>query len=261
MKTKNIVVSVVLFLVVASIFGYRYWFVPNFVMPKRVPVAVSQKPKDGGQKTVDRVQKTEPVVQKVKPVIQKTEDEEQKTVTVVKEQTATKKPEPVKEFQKSKAQIQSYKNLLKNSLFKSGKENWGSWQHAKNQPENITIIKVENKKDFDSALRIENPKAVLIGLQQLASLKSGTVYRLSGTVRSTQNNDNKKIFGGRIAIFLPPQKEKEIVWMSEHNKWWEKELVFTNQVSGVASIFVHMGYGGVSSTGEFTNIKLERLGN
>jgi len=151
--------------------------------------------------------------------------------------------------------------LLKNSLFKTGKENWYPWQHAKNQPKNITIVDVENNKNFDSALRIENPKAVLIGLQQLASLKSGTVYRLSGAVRSTQCNDNKKIFGGRIALFLPPQKEKEIVWMSEYNKWWGKDLVFTNQVTGVASIFVHMGYGGVSSTGEFANIKLEQLGN
>ena len=239
MKTKNIVVSIVLFLIVASVFGYRYWFVPNFVMPKRVPVAVIQKPK---------------------PVVQKTVDGG-KTITVVKAETVAKKPAPVKEFQKSKAKIQSFKNLLKNSLFKSGNENWGLWQHAKNQPENITIIKVENKKDFDSALRIENPKAVLIGLQQLASLKSGTVYRLSGSVRSTQTHNNKKIFGGRIAIFLPPQKEKEIVWISEHNEWWEKELVFTNQVSGVANIFVHMGYGGVSSTGEFANIKLEKLEN
>ncbi len=261
MKTKNIVVSVVLIIVVASIFGYRYWFVPNFVMPKRVPVAVIQKPKPVVQKTVVEEQKTEDGGQKAEDGGQKTEDGEQKIVTVVKEQPVTKKPEPVKEFQKSKAKIQSFKNLLKNSLFKTGKENWGAWQHAKNQPENITIIDVENNKNFDSALRIENPKAVLIGLQQLASLKSGTVYRLSGAVRSTQSNDNKKIFGGRIAIFLPPQKEKDIVWMSEYNKWWEKELIFTNQVSGVASIFVHMGYGGVSSTGEFANIKLEKLGN
>jgi len=262
MKTKNIVVSVILIMVVTSIFGYRYWFVPNFVMPKRIPVAVIQKTEDRRQMTEPVVQKTDDGGQKtVEPVKQKTEDGGKKTETVVKAEPVTKKPEPVKEFQKSKGQIQNYKNLLKNSLFKNGKENWGAWQHAKNQPENITIIDVENKKNLDYALRIENPKAVLIGLQQLASLKSGTVYRLSGAVRSTQSNDNKKIFGGRIAIFLPPQKEKEIVWMSEYNKWWEKDLVFTNQVTGVASIFVHMGYGGVSSTGEFANIKLEQLGN
>jgi len=254
MKTKNIVVSVVLIIVVASIFGYRYWFVPNFIMPKRVPVALAQKTEDGGRRTEDRRRKTEDGGQK-------TEDGGRKTKSVVKVEPVIKKSEPVKEIKKSKAQIQSYKNLLKNSLFKNGKENWQPWQHAKNLHKNITIVDVENNKNFDSALRIENPKAVLIGLQQLASLKSGTVYRLSGIARSTQNDDNKKIFGGRIAIFLPPQKEKEIVWMSEYNKWWKKELIFTNQVTGVASIFVHMGYGGVSSTGEFANIKLESLGN
>ena len=251
MKTKNIVVSVILIIVVASIFGYRYWFFPKFIMSKRVPVAISQK-----QKT--KKQKAKPVISKVEPVKQKSKIVEQPTVKV---EPVTKKPKAAKEFQKSKAQVQNYKNLLKNSFFKSGKDNWGAWQHAKNQPENITIVDVENNKNFDYALRIENPKAVLIGLQQLASLKSGTVYRLSGIVRSTQSDDNKKIFGGRIALFLPPQKEKEIVWMSEYNKWWGKELIFTNQVTGVASIYVHMGYGGVSSTGEFANIKLESLGN
>jgi len=59
MKAKNIVVSVILIIVVASIFGYRYWFVPNFVMPKRVPVAVAQKTEDGGRKTEDGGRKTE----------------------------------------------------------------------------------------------------------------------------------------------------------------------------------------------------------
>ena len=48
-------------------------------------------------------------------------------------------------------------------------------------------------------------------------------------------------------------------WMSEYNHWWKKDLIFTNQVSGIATVYVHMGYGGVASTGEFTNISLEKL--
>ena len=241
MKTKNIVVSIVLIIAVVALFGYRYWYTPNFIMAKRPPVIASPKPQTKRQET----KKGEPA-----PPTKVVKKESPKKEIVKKESLKKEVPKP---------KIKSYKNLLKNSTFKTGKEKWRPWQHAKNQPENITIINVENNKKFDSALRIENPKAVLIGLQQLASLKSGTVYRLSGSVRSTQNNDNKRIFGGRVALFLPPQKEKEIVWMSEYNKWWEKDLVFTNQVTGVASIYVHMGYGNVASTGEFANIKLEKL--
>jgi len=39
----------------------------------------------------------------------------------------------------------------------------------------------------------------------------------------------------------------------------KKELIFTNQVSGIAIVYVHMGYGNVASTGEFANISLKRI--
>jgi len=67
------------------------------------------------------------------------------------------------------------------------------------------------------------------------------------------------LFGGRVGFYIPNQKEKQIVWMSEHNKWWQKQLVFTNQIDGTACLYVHMGYGNISSTGEFTNISLEEM--
>ena len=100
----------------------------------------------------------------------------------------------------------------------------------------------------------------MVGIQQIVRMNSNAVYRLSGIARSL-GNDKLKNFSRRIAIWLPPQKEKQIVWMSEYNHWWKKELIFTNQVSGIATVYIHMGYGGVASTGEFTNISLERLGN
>jgi hypothetical protein len=59
---------------------------------------------------------------------------------------------------------------------------------------------------------------------------------------------------------LPGQPEKEIVWVSECNTWWPKELVFTNQVTGTAVVYVHLGYGKVATTGEFSAIRLERVG-
>ena len=101
----------------------------------------------------------------------------------------------------------------------------------------------------------------LVGIRQLVKVKSNAIYRLSGTVRSTATKNNDIIFGGRIGFYLPGQKEKQIVWMSEHNQWWRKELIFTNQIAGMATVYVHMGYGGVASTGEFTNIKLEKIGD
>ncbi|MCX7001950.1 MAG: hypothetical protein NTV22_01605 [bacterium] len=49
------------------------------------------------------------------------------------------------------------------------------------------------------------------------------------------------LFGGRVALFRPPQPEQQIVWMSEYNNWLRKELVFTNQVTGTAVVYVHLG--------------------
>ena len=40
---------------------------------------------------------------------------------------------------------------------------------------------------------------------------------------------------------------------------WHKELIFTNQVTGIATVYIHMGYGNISSIGEFTNISLEEI--
>jgi hypothetical protein len=37
-------------------------------------------------------------------------------------------------------------------------------------------------------------------------------------------------------------------------------LVFTNQVTGTAVVYVHLGYGKVATTGEFGAIRLERVG-
>ncbi|MEA3496282.1 MAG: hypothetical protein U9R42_09630, partial [Bacteroidota bacterium] len=66
-------------------------------------------------------------------------------------------------------------------------------------------------------------------------------------------------FGGKLAFFIPGQKEKQIIRISEYNQWWRKELIFTNQVSGIATVYVHIGYGNVASTGDFTNIRLEEI--
>ncbi|MCX7847450.1 MAG: hypothetical protein N2595_05440, partial [bacterium] len=56
------------------------------------------------------------------------------------------------------------------------------------------------------------------------------------------------------------QPEVQLVWMSEYNYWWPKEVVFTNKdYDGAAVVYAHMGYGKFASTGEFTNIRLEEV--
>jgi len=154
----------------------------------------------------------------------------------------------------------AYRNLLINGNFENEFQNWQLWHSAKTFSNTVNLLKVTGK-NFKNAVRIENPMKKLVGIQQLVKVKSNTVYRLCGSVRSTATNNNEIIFGGRIGFYLPGQKEKQIVWMSEHNQWWRKELIFTNQVTGAATVYVHMGYGNVASTGEFTNISLEKLGD
>jgi len=148
-------------------------------------------------------------------------------------------------------------NLLKNGNFSNKMANWFLWGKAGKFTNSIKIVASNSK--YKNTIKIENPHKKLIGISQLVSVKSGTVYRLSGVVKSVTAGTSKNIFGGRIGFYLPPQKEKEIVWMTEHNKWWKQEIVFENKVDGNACVYVHMGYGGVASTGEFTNIKLEKI--
>ncbi len=150
-------------------------------------------------------------------------------------------------------------SILKNGNFKNKLESWGFWGNAESYSNKVSILVSDGKQGKYNLLRIENPNKNLIGLQQLAKVSSGSVYKISGSARSTITNDSNIIFGGRIGFYLPPQKEKQIVWTSEFNNWWRKELIFTNTVNGMATIYVHMGYGNVSSTGEFAGITLEKI--
>ena len=140
--------------------------------------------------------------------------------------------------------------IVKNGRFLDGMDDWNYWQYGVTHT-NKVIVK-------NNVLKIENPFKKLIGIQQSVNVVSGTVYKLSGVARSVATTQSDIIFGGRIAFFLPPQKEQQLVWTSEYNQWSQKELVFTNEVTGEASILVHLGYGSVGTTGEFTNIRLEQ---
>ncbi len=148
--------------------------------------------------------------------------------------------------------------LVRNGDFAQGLKGWDYWQHAGRATNEIRVTQIA-AQPAQWALQIQNPQKQLTGVGQLVTLVSGTVYRLSARVRSTATINPKSIFGGRVALFLPPQPEQSLLWMSESTDWWAKALVFTNHVSGAATLFVHLGYGGVASTGEFANISLDEL--
>lgn len=151
------------------------------------------------------------------------------------------------------------RSLLKNGSFSEHLANWSMWRDAKTYPNALKVITVPASSGTRTALRIENPYKAQIGVQQLARVESGSVYRLSAAVRSVATHDTNVIFGGRVACYLPPQPEYDIVWVTEYNQWWRRERIFTNEVDGVATIYVHLGYGNVATTGEFTDITLEKL--
>ena len=150
-------------------------------------------------------------------------------------------------------------NLLKNSNFDDEFDSWYLWKAASKNTNSVIIKSCSKLNDISKILRIENPNAQLVGLKQYVTVSSGEVYRLSGYARSTITNNSEIIFGGRIAFWQKGRKENQIVWMSEYNQWWKKELVFTNNITGTAIVYVHMGYGNVASTGEFANVRLEKM--
>jgi len=223
MKTKIIIIAVVI-IVITAFFGWRYYYLPNVVMAGRSPVMQNAKISSQASKKETGKVKSAPAIN-----------------------------------MRTKPKVVEKENLLKNGRFKERLENWQLWQSAKTFSNTVNIINVTSKT-FKNAVRIENPIKKLVGIQQRVKVKSNTVYRLSGIVRSTATNNNDIIFGGRIGFFLPPQKEKQIVWMSEYNQWWEKEVIFTNKINGMATVYIHMGYGGVASTGEFSDVRLEEMG-
>jgi len=151
------------------------------------------------------------------------------------------------------------KNLVVNGGFSRGMAGWSYWGAAGELTNQFSVMRACDDAESAYALRIENPHAKLLGLKQHVPLVSGEVYRLSAAARSVATNASEVLFGGRVAVYLPPQAERELVWVSEYKRWWRKELVFTNEVTGTAVVYVHLGYGKVATTGEFSSIRLERI--
>lgn len=150
-------------------------------------------------------------------------------------------------------------NLLRNSEFAQGLRYWTPWQYAKQDSNVVAVVTYPGGRGSYRALRIANARSELAGVQQLVHVVSGEVYQLRAACRSMVTNDSKILFGGRVALYHPPEPERQLVWTTEFNNWWTRSLVFTAEASGVGVVLVHMGYGRVASTGEFADVRLEHL--
>ena len=151
-------------------------------------------------------------------------------------------------------------NILKNGAFTDGKKYWNPWQNARMHSNLVKTVICKGDSGNYNVLRIENPYAKLIGVNQAMIVEKNKIYKLSAAVRSTITNSSAVIFGGRIGIRLPKQQERSLIWITEFNDWWKKELIITNQFGGTAVVYIDMGYGNVVSTGEFADIKFEEMG-
>ena len=125
--------------------------------------------------------------------------------------------------------------MVKNGSFKEGLSSWRYWRI--DEKKGKQFIKAEN-----STLSIQGQLNTLMGVAQSVKVLSGTVYRLSAKARSGEKSETKSFLGARLALFADGQKEQQVVWLYKNKDWEEKELVFTNLYSGVATLFFHTGY-------------------
>jgi len=140
-----------------------------------------------------------------------------------------------------------------NGDFKSDYKGWNLWQ-IKAEEATGTISRVSN--DGAPYILIKGREGgKLMGLSQAVSMTSGTVYRLSAAVKS-KDSDSKAFFGARAALFVKGQKEHQLLWTYNTKDWEEKSLIFTNRVSGVATLYFHTGYTTNACEALFKNISL-----
>jgi len=156
-------------------------------------------------------------------------------------------------------------NQLRNSDFSKGLSSWRPWQYAVRNTNWMQVIIEQGAEGTYRALRLMNPEpgCSMVGVQQEVKVVSGCVYRLVASAKSMVTNSSASLFGGRVVFYCPPQPERDrqLVWTTEFNQWWRKKIEFTNTVTGTARIFVHVGYGNQPTTGEFADVRLERIGN
>jgi hypothetical protein len=144
-------------------------------------------------------------------------------------------------------------NLVQNGGFAAGLSHWDRWAAAATETNRAAVVK--------ECVRIAATTQMQAGVKQhlMSAVSSGQVLRLSAVARCVGPADPRSILGGRVAFVLPPQPEQDIKWFTQRDMWMKESLVFTNRVTGMGIVLVHLGYGSIASTAEFSDVRLERV--
>jgi hypothetical protein len=129
------------------------------------------------------------------------------------------------------------KNIVRNGSFKDGFKGWRYWGGL-SEEKGKELVKIE-----EDGLSLQGQLNKMMGIAQAVKITSGTVYQISAKVRSIESKPERKTFmGARLALNAPGQREMQLIWLYKNGRWEEKSLVFTNKVTGSATLFFHTGY-------------------
>ena len=143
--------------------------------------------------------------------------------------------------------------VASNGNFKDELKGWDFW-NVKGEEASNAVSRVTDKEEACVLIKGQ-PGGKLMGMCQAVNLTSGTVYKLSAAAKS-EDQTPKAFFGARAALFANGQKEKQLLWTYNTKGWVERELIFTNCISGPATLFFHTGYTTNECRAFFKNISL-----
>ena len=141
-----------------------------------------------------------------------------------------------------------------NGDFKDGLKGWNYWQISAEEGSNLVFRAEEGEPHV--VIKGQAGKK-LMGLSQAVNVVSGNVYKLSAVVKS-QDLADRSFFGARVAIYAPGTKEKQLLWTYATKDWEKKELVFTNNFTGAATLYFHTGYTTNACVALFKELKLTK---
>ena len=139
-----------------------------------------------------------------------------------------------------------------NGDFSDGLKKWNFWQITASEGSNL--ISQVKEDGYNCCLIKGQVGGKLMGLAQAVKATSGTVYKLSASVKSP-NKTEKSFLGARVAFYIN-KKEKQLIWTYNTDGWEEKSLIFTNNYNGVATLYFHTGYTTNACEALFKNISL-----
>lgn len=208
-------------------------------------IACQQKPQASKEQSKAMTEQKTKVEEVMKNFEQEAKDETEKLETKV-EQAAKEVFEEVKKSAKY-----GYENI-KEGKFNNDLQGWLAYKDT--PADNFNAVKEDNI----TFLRVENPEGVIYGVCQAVPVEAGAVYTLSAKVRSVKVDQENKT-GARLAFFAPGEKEQQVLWSGKFKEWTPKEITFTNNYTGAATVYFHLGNAKSATSCEVTDISLKQV--